>query len=215
MTINYQNLEKINLVLNQHKPAKLLIVSKNQSTNDIIELLEQGYNYFGENRVQEANKKFTQEIRKKYSNLNLNLIGPLQSNKTKQALQTFDTIQSLDRKKIIDEIFKVKMQLNEDDTITENFYLQVNIGLEDQKSGLHPEKVKDMYSYALAKGLNIVGLMCIPPIGRQSDFYFKKMVALKNQINPKILLSMGMSSDYENALVNGSDLIRVGSKIFQ
>ena len=181
MTINYQNLEKINLALNQHKPAKLLIVSKNQNTNDIIELLEQGYNYFGENRVQEANKKFTQEIRKKYSNLNLNLIGPLQSNKTKQALQIFDTIQSLDRKKIIDEIFKFKMQLNENDTITKNFYLQVNIGLERQKSGLHPEKVKDMYDYALAKGLNIAGLMCIPPTGRQPDFYFKKIVNTKKK----------------------------------
>ena len=98
--------------------------------------------------------------------------------------------------------------------ITRDFYIQVNIGNEIQKSGVAPKELKDFYNYAKLKKLNVVGLMCIPPISKLPDSFFTEMVNLKNQINQNLKLSMGMSSDYEVALKRGSDLIRVGSKIF-
>ena len=209
MSINYIELNKILNLLTQYQKSELLIVTKNRDQKDIQSLIQKGHNLFGENKVQEAKKKY--ELIKKDS-IKLHLIGPLQTNKVKDALQLFDVIQTLDRPKLIDEIFNYISRNTK--VITRDFYIQVNIGNEIQKSGVAPEELKDFYNYAKLKKLNVVGLMCIPPISKLPDSFFTEMLNLKNQINQNLKLSMGMSSDYEVALKTGSDLIRVGSKIF-
>ena len=159
--------------------------------------------------MQEAGIKF-EELRPEYSNIDLHLIGPLQTNKVKQAMKIFDTIQTVDREKLVKEISK-----NNSDTVrTKNFYIQINIGNEEQKSGIDPEKSEDFYNFSINQGLNVIGLMCIPPNNENADIYFKKMLDLRNTINPKLLLSMGMSGDYLTALKNQTNLIRIGSKLF-
>ena len=147
MSINYSSLKIINQDLSFYKKAKLLIVTKNQLSQDIRNLLLDGYNLFGENRVQEAQKKFTSELRTEFPNLNLHLIGPLQSNKTKLALNLFHCIQSIDRKKLIDEI--VKETNNQSSILTSEFYIQINIGYEKQKSGVLPKDLFHLYEYQL------------------------------------------------------------------
>lgn len=209
MSINYIELNKILNLLTQYQKSELLIVTKNRDQKDIQSLIQKGHNLFGENKVQEAKKKY--ELIKKDS-IKLHLIGPLQTNKVKDALQLFDVIQTLDRPKLIDEIFNYISRNTK--VITRDFYIQVNIGNEIQKSGVAPKELKDFYNYAKLKKLNVVGLMCIPPISKLPDSFFTEMLNLKNQINQNLKLSMGMSSDYEVALKRGSDLIRVGSKIF-
>lgn len=207
MPINHTNLEEINYNLRSYPIANLLIVTKNKSTNDIQELIDLGYSLFGENKVQEANEKFRNLISQK---LVLHLIGPLQTNKVSKALNIFNCIQSVDRKSLIDEIIK-KKNIN---SRTGEFYIQVNIGSEPQKSGVLTKELFDLYHYALKKQLNVVGLMCIPPKSQKPEFYFEKMLNLKNELNPILKLSMGMSGDYKKALEFQSDIIRVGSLIF-
>ena len=171
--------------------------------------MKDGANLFGENRVQEAKSKFTNDLLK--YNFKLHLIGPLQSNKAEDALTIFDTIQTIDRYKLIDTISKLK----EKKTFkTKSFYIQINIGEEKQKSGVLLNELENLYNYSLEKKLNIVGLMCNPPIDSDANFYFNKMREIKSKLNDKLLLSMGMSNDYLAALECGSNLIRVGSKIF-
>jgi pyridoxal phosphate enzyme (YggS family) len=187
-----------------------LIVSKNQSENDVQELVKRGFKIFGENRVQEANKKFSNL--ENLESIELHLIGPLQTNKVKDALKLFNTIQSVDRIKLIDEILRVSKSLKQ--IKTNSYFIQVNIGSEAQKAGVSLNDVADLYQYAINKGLNIIGFMCIPPIRSSSEIYFKEMNSIKNRINPKLQLSMGMSNDYLDALNYNSNLIRVGSLIF-
>ena len=170
-----------------------------------------GANLFGENRVQEAKSKFTSELYEKY-NYELHLIGPLQSNKTEDALKIFDTIQTIDRRKLVDTISKLKNKIQ---FKTKSFYIQINIGEEEQKSGISPESVKDFYQMSISENLNIIGLMCIPPFEKNSRDYFNKMNEIKESIDTKLKLSMGMSDDYKIALECNSDLIRVGSRIFK
>ena len=209
MTINNKNYSEIKSLLTNYKDTKLLIVSKNRSVTDIESLMKDGANLFGENRVQEAKSKFTNDLLK--YNFKLHLIGPLQSNKAEDALTIFDTIQTIDRYKLIDTISKLK----EKKTFkTKSFYIQINIGEEKQKSGVLLNELENLYNYSLEKNLNIVGLMCIPPIDSDANFYFNKMREIKSKLNDKLLLSMGMSNDYLAALECGSNLIRVGSKIF-
>ena len=210
MTVNYINLKKVLLDLQDYKLAKLLIVTKNQSLNDIRDLMNKGYNIFGENKVQEAKKKF-HEVNNLFK-INLHLIGPLQTNKVKDALHLFNTIQSVDREKLVEEISKV---IKKSDKIkTSSFYIQINIGSEDQKSGIDKFECKDFYQYALAKDLNIEGLMCIPPNTSNTHEYFQEMNEIRKNINPTLKLSMGMSNDYQIALEHQSNLIRIGSFIF-
>ena len=212
MTINKENLAQIVNKLSFFNEAELLIVTKNQSQKDIFDLLNMGYFSFGENRVQEAVSKYTNELRNNFKNLKLHLIGPLQSNKTKIALETFDTIQSIDRKKIVDTISYI---LNTDSIVrAKDFFIQVNIGKEKQKSGIYPEDVNDFYQYCKNKNMNIKGLMCIPPNDLQPEKYFLELKTLREKIDSKLLLSMGMSQDYDIALKFDSNIIRVGSKIF-
>tara|TARA_B100000579_G_scaffold155437_1_gene126460 strand:- start:2033 stop:2668 length:636 start_codon:yes stop_codon:yes gene_type:complete len=211
LPVNKKNLDKISKEVINFKNSNLCIVTKNRSEEDILSLVSSGFEIFGENRVQEAQKKFT-SVMKNNSKIKLHLIGPLQTNKAELALNLFDTIQTVDRLKLVDSIHKV----SKNNTVkTSNFYIQINIGNEDQKSGVNPTDLKRLYDYSLEKNLNISGLMCIPPANEDPIPYFKEMVSLKNEINRDLLLSMGMSSDYLQALQNGSNLIRVGSKIFQ
>ena len=213
MSINYPNLEIINQDLLPHKQTQLLIVSKNQAIEDIRKLLLNGYLLFGENRVQEAKQKFTRKLLDEFPNLNLHLIGPLQSNKTKLALSIFHCIQSLDRKKLIDAIVREKK--NHDLILTKEFYIQINIGHEKQKAGVLPNDLFDLYEYSIKLNLNITGLMCIPPQVANPEIFFEEMENLKQKINKNLKLSMGMSGDYKIALKSNSNLIRIGSKIFK
>ena len=210
MTINHKALNQIEKNLETYPNTKLLIVTKNQSYKDIDDLISKGYRLFGENRVQEAQKK--------YSNLNdrqyeLHLIGPLQTNKVKLALELFDTIQSLDRLKLIHEI--VKQIRNKPNFFrTKSFYIQINIGQENQKSGVDPNQVFEFYNLCKENNLKIEGLMCIPPNYKKPDIYFDKMKEIRDKINENLNLSMGMSSDYEISLNYDSNIVRIGSKIF-
>ena len=210
MTINLKNLSELSHKLKYFNNSKLLIVTKNQEISDIIHLIKMGYKYFGENKVQEAKIKYL-DITQQYK-IKLDLIGPLQTNKVKTALEIFDTIQTIDREKLVDEITKQKKNLN---TIrTKNFYLQINIGEEDQKSGVKLNELNNLYNYSINSGLNIIGLMCIPPNNKTASDYFKKMAEIRYTLNTNLKLSMGMSGDYIDGLKNGSNIIRVGSLIF-
>lgn len=208
MGINYQQLKKIYETLNNFPSAKLQIVTKNRDVNIINDLISGGYKLFGENKVQEANEKF-KDI--ELANLDLHLIGPLQTNKVKLALQLFNTIQTIDREKLVKEIVKLQ---NKSKTKTTNFYIQVNIGEEQQKSGVYPNNLESLYAFCIKNNLNIEGLMCIPPFDGNSEKYFDKLSLLRDKLNHNLKLSMGMSNDYEIALKCGSNLIRIGSKIF-
>ena len=207
MPINIEILEKINEEI-KAKHTKLLIVTKTRTEEEILELVNLGFCNFGENRVQEAEKKFSKiTVNNK---IKLSLIGPLQSNKVKQALKLFDVIQSIDRIKIIDEILKYKNEK----TKTKNFYIQINIGKENQKSGVTPNEFENIYKYCIDKGLNINGIMCIPPQGKDPTPFFSEMKMIRDKIDKNLILSMGMSSDYKTALDYQSNEIRIGSLIF-
>lgn len=210
MSFNKKTYIEVNSLISANYPStKLMIVSKNRSLSSIRQALNDGANLFGENKVQEAELKF-EGLREEFSNIDLHLIGPLQTNKVKQAMRVFDVIQSVDREKLVKEIAKQNLAA----TRTKQFYIQINIGNEDQKSGIDPEKAKDFYNYSISLNLNIVGLMCIPPNNKNPEFFFKKMVKLRDDINSNLLLSMGMSGDFLHALNNQTNIIRIGSKFF-
>jgi pyridoxal phosphate enzyme (YggS family) len=209
LEIKYDELKKVKTNVGEYPNASLLLVTKNRPQSLIKLLIENGHFLFGENRVQEAKEKFSNLDQ---NNIELHLIGPLQTNKVKSALSIFDTIQSIDRPKLVKEISK---QIDSSDKIkTKNYYIQVNIGEEPQKAGTSINETRDFYQYAISENLEISGLMCIPPFEEKPHSYFKKMIELRDYINPKLKLSMGMSNDYEVALSYQSDLVRVGSRIF-
>ena len=211
MSINLENLFSIKENLKLFPKTKLLIVTKNQDLEDISALISEGYRLFGENRVQEALRKYSKI--KTYNDLELHLIGPLQRNKVKQALKIFDTIQSIDRFSLVDEISKQINNLS--DLRTRDFYIQVNIGEEEQKSGISKKETQELYSYTIEKKVSVSGLMCIPPNTSDPSDYFKEMLDLRNKINKNLKLSMGMSGDYKIALNFKTDIVRIGSLIFQ
>jgi pyridoxal phosphate enzyme (YggS family) len=214
VSINLNTYREIlsNIHIYQQK-TDLLVVSKNRSLNDILPcILEEKHKLFGENRIQEAQKKFTPEIILKF-NINLHLIGPLQTNKVDTALRLFNTIQTVDRPRLVDEIYK-SIQKQKFPIVTKNFFLQVNIGDEPQKSGISVDQLSELYDKCLKFNLNITGLMCIPPANVLSDPYFEKMLILRDGLNPALKLSMGMSGDYEAALKFNSDIVRIGSLLF-
>tara|TARA_B100001057_G_scaffold428599_1_gene454191 strand:- start:494 stop:1123 length:630 start_codon:yes stop_codon:yes gene_type:complete len=208
MGINYNQLEEINEYLKNFPSAKLQIVTKNRDTEVIKDLIDKGYRIFGENKVQEANEKYKNL---ELEDLDLHLIGPLQTNKVRPALELFNAIQSIDREKLVKEIIKVQ---NKFKTKTSNFFIQVNIGGEEQKSGVSPEDLEYLYDFCIQNSLNISGLMCIPPFDKYAKNYFDKLRSLRDKLNPNLKLSMGMSDDYKISLECGSNLIRVGSRIF-
>ena len=207
MTINLKKLSEINNKI-KDKNTKLLIVTKTRPLEEILQLINLGFCNFGENRVQEAQQKFANIPSR--MDISVSLIGPLQSNKVKQALKLFDVIQSLDRIKIVDEILKYKNENSK----TKNFYIQINIGKEDQKSGVMPNDFEDFYKYCIDKCLKINGIMCIPPEGKDPAPFFSEMKMIRDRIDKNLILSMGMSLDYEIALDHQSNEIRIGSLIF-
>jgi len=189
-----------------------MAVTKSRPVEDVLELIKIGHNLFGENRVQEAEKKF--KFLRDSDKFELHLIGPLQSNKVELALSTFDCIQSLDRKKIVDSIVKFK-NTNSGKILTQNFFIQINIGEEIQKSGVSLKNLENFYKYCLECHLLIKGLMCIPPNNENPKKYFQQMNEIKNSIDSNLSLSMGMSEDYQLAIQQGSNMIRVGSLLFE
>ena len=192
-----------------HKPLpKVIAVSKTFKLEKILPLIDHGHLDFGENKVQEAIEKWT-KIKEERPDLKLHLIGGLQTNKVKFALRIFDYIHSLDSKKLAKKIADEQIKQNK----KIKFFIQVNIGEEDQKNGVSSEDLFELYNYCKQLDLNIVGLMCIPPINKSSENYFKKMKILKEKLELEHL-SMGMSSDYLKAIEFSSSFLRIGSNIF-
>ena len=212
MFIKFEELKNIDNKLLSYPKAKLLIVTKNRPKNLVLDLIKMGYDSFGENRVQEAFDKY-HDIQN--DNISLHLIGPLQSNKTKTALDLFATIQTVDRPKLILEISKLLKNLSKTQIKTKEFYIQVNIGREIQKSGVFPNNIEKLYDLCIKNNLIISGLMCIPPKDKDPKIYFNEMIDLRDKVNPLLKLSMGMSEDYEIALDHQSNCVRIGSRIFK
>lgn len=208
--INKKNLDSINNNIKLLSPkSKLIVVTKNQSKDDIQTLINLGYRNFAENRVQEAKSKYTNLNLP--NELSLDLIGPLQTNKVQDALELFDTIQTIDRKKLVDEIHKNILKKK---TIkTKNFFIQINIGDEPQKSGVNLDNFDNFYNFCLTSNLKISGIMCIPPFGQASSKYFQQMKDITSNYK-ELKLSMGMSNDYVLALKFNTNYIRIGSLIF-
>ena len=198
---------KLNSSNNKSSP-KIIAVSKTFSIDKIKPLIESGHLDFGENKVQEAVDKWSQV--KLYKNdIKLHLIGKLQTNKVKFAVKIFDYIHSVDSeklaKKIADELKK--------NTKKVQIFIQVNIGNENQKSGIKVDKLNDFYNYCIDLNLDVIGLMCIPPVNEDPVGYFIEMQSLNNKLNLN-QLSMGMSADYLKAAEYSSTFLRIGSSIF-
>ena len=194
--------------LNKFKLPKIIAVSKTFKLKNILPLIEYGHEDFGENKVQEAIDKWT-EIKETKKNINLHLIGKLQSNKVKFAIKLFDFIHSVDNKKLMKKISDEQKKLNKKIQV----FLQVNIGNEPQKSGIEEDNIQDFINYSEELNLNLLGLMCIPPADKDPIIFFEKMNTLNKKFGFKEL-SMGMSSDYLKAVENFSTYLRIGSSIF-
>ena len=210
-----QNLVNIKAEINSnlsnqknHKIPKIIAVSKTFGMDKILPLIKYGHLDFGENKVQEAIEKWT-DIKLNNNDIKLHLIGGLQTNKVKLAVKLFDYIHSVDNqklaKKISDEQQKQKKKVR--------VFIQVNIGNEDQKFGVDKLLVPELCNYCKTLDLEVVGLMCIPPLNEPSEIYFKEMSELNKELNFKEL-SMGMSSDYLDAIKNSATYVRIVSNIF-
>ena len=185
----------------------IIAVSKTFKIDHILPLVEYGHRHFGENKVQEALEKWTEV--KSHTNVNLHLIGKLQTNKVKFAVKIFDFIHSLDNEKLAKKLSDEQKKQNKKPKI----FIQVNLGDEDQKSGISKDKLKEFYDFSINLDLDIIGLMCIPPFNENPSKYFSKMDELNQLINLDEL-SMGMSSDYLKALDYNATYLRIGSNIF-
>ena len=194
--------------LNINNNPKIIAVSKTFKIDNILPLIEHGHINFGENKVQETVEKWT-EIKKTNSKIKLHMIGKLQTNKVKFAVQIFDYIHSVDSKKLAEKIAEEQNKQNK----KLKLFIQVNIGGEDQKSGISVNQIEDLIIFSKKLNLNIIGLMCIPPIDEEPDKYFKKIKILNKKFNLSEI-SMGMSSDYLKAVENSSTYLRIGSSIF-
>ena len=201
--------KKLSSLSRNRSDIDLIAVSKKQSKEKIIQLLECGHRSFGENQIQEIESKWPL-IKEKFPDVNLSFIGSIQSRKVKKICELCDVIHSVDREKIVKLISELKFQgIN-----IPKLFLQVNIGLESQKSGVHPNDVKEFIEMSLKKyHISFEGLMCLPPEGKDPKEYFDqlKTLSLSNNLEK---LSMGMSDDYLSALESGATHIRVGSSIF-
>ena len=194
--------------LNINSNPKIVAVSKTFKIDKILPLIEHGHIDYGENKVQEAVEKWT-EIKKINSKVKLHMIGKLQTNKVKFAVQIFDYIHSVDSEKLAKKIADEQNKINKKIKI----FLQVNIGNENQKSGINKNDVTKLASYCKEVGLDLIGLMCIPPTDIDPERYFKEMNQLNKTLN-LIELSMGMSSDFLKATKYFSTYVRIGSSIF-
>ena len=207
-----ERFEKIKSKISSLKPIKpvdIIAVSKTFDLNYIKPLISHGHLHFGENKVQEAKSKWT-ELKKEKQNLKLHMIGKLQSNKAKDAVELFDYIHSVDNQKLADALAKHQMNLNKN----LKYFIQVNIGNEIQKSGIPVSELDPFYNYCVNDiNLEVIGLMVIPPLNQNAEMYFKSL----NELNKSLALenlSMGMSADYIDAINNGATYVRIGSSIF-
>ena len=202
---------KINDIVNKKQlkiDPKIIVVTKTFPLNNIKPLLENGHAHYGENKLQEAEKKWT-GVKKQYKNLQLHMIGKLQSNKAKKAVALFDYIHSLDNERLALKIAHYQKEIGKNVKL----FIQVNLADENQKTGLSLKQLNNFYSYCTKElFLNIIGLMCLPPIDSNSEEYFTllKRNAVKLGLNE---LSMGLSSDFEQAILNGSTFLRLGTVI--
>jgi len=188
--------------------TRLVAVSKVQPLDRVVAVLEQGHRLFGENKVQEAAGKWP-ALREKYPGVELHLIGPLQTNKARQAMELFDAIETVDRPKLARTIARLKDELGH----CPKLYVQVNTGEEEQKAGVLPGEADAFIAECRDLGLEISGLMCIPPVDEEPALHFALLakIAARNGIKE---LSMGMSSDFETAIAQGATTVRVGSGVF-
>ena len=207
-----KNLENINrelkLEIKENSLPIIIAVSKTFPDSEIVPLIQYGHNHFGENKVQEALNKWT-NLKAKYPSVKLHLIGKLQTNKVKFAINLFDFIHSVDNEKLAKKISEEQKKQNK----KVKLFIQVNIGDEDQKSGVSKKGLKNLYDYCKNLELEVMGLMCIPPMEKDANFYFKEMKKMNDELKLKDL-SMGMTSDYIDAAKNSATYLRIGSKIF-
>jgi len=207
-----QRFEKIKSNIKILKPSKkinIVAISKTFDLNHIKPLIDYGHNHFGENKVQEAVAKWT-DLKKNMKNLNLHMVGKLQSNKAKNAVEIFDYIHSLDNQKLADVLSKSQKNSNR----YLKYFIQVNIGNELQKSGIHINDLESFYNYCTReKKLDVIGLMVIPPNDDNTKKYFQSVSNLNSSLGLKEL-SMGMSSDYLEAINQNATFVRIGSSIF-
>ena len=192
----------------KHRIPKIIAVSKTFELDHILPLINHGHIDYGENKVQEAIEKWT-DIKIKNNKIKLHLVGKLQTNKVKFALKLFDFIHSLDSEKLAKKIAEEQIKQN----LKPKIFIQINIGNEPQKSGILKENLTEFYNFSKKLGLDIVGTMCLPPFEEDSSKYFSEMNKLNQKLNLNEI-SMGMSSDYLNAIEFKSTYLRIGSNIF-
>ena len=193
---------------NKDRIPKIIAVSKTFTMLDIIPLIKHGHVNFGENKIQEAMDKWS-SIKNEDTNIKLHMIGKLQTNKVKVAVRLFDFIHSVDSEKLAKKIAEEQAKIKRNVKI----FIQVNIGNEIQKSGIDQSAIQNLILFCKDLGLDVIGLMCIPPANFDPTDYFKKMNEINNSIDLNEL-SMGMSSDYLEAARNNSTYLRIGSSIF-
>lgn len=207
--IEIENKIKLNLTnLNISNLPKIIAVSKNFKLDNISPLIDHGHTNFGENKVQEATDKWT-DVKSKNNKIQLHMIGKLQTNKVKLAVKLFDYIHSVDSEKLAKKISEEQIKVDKKIKI----FIQVNIGNEDQKSGVNKDNLSNLVSCCKINNLDILGLMCIPPLNNDSSDYFREMQNLNKKFGFSEL-SMGMSSDYLKASENLATYLRIGSNIF-
>ena len=206
------NFEKIKQEIKDNSPnneIEVIAVSKTFSMEHIMPLVEYGHKHFGENKVQEAEKKW-KELKKTINNLSLHMIGRLQSNKAKKAVELFDFIHSLDSEKLAKELSK--RQKEKDRNL--GYFIQINLGSEEQKGGIEISELKKFNDYCVNElNLSVLGLMAIPPNDNNPEKHFKRISELNKQLNFRYL-SIGMSNDYLKAINCGASHVRIGSSIF-
>ena len=193
---------------NIQSSPEVIAVSKTFGIDKVMPLIEYGHEHFGENKVQEAISKW-EKTKKEKRNLKLHLIGKLQTNKVKYAVKIFDYIHSLDNEKLAKKIADEQQKQD----VKPKIFIQINVGQESQKSGIMKENLVEFYNFSKSLGLNIIGTMCIPPFDEDSSIFFPEMHELNQKINLSEL-SMGMSSDYLDAIKFKSTFLRIGSSIF-
>jgi len=214
----HKNIEKLKFIKNKineiiiEKQLKtkpqIIVVTKTFPIESILPFIKDGHVHYGENKIQEAEKKWGQ-IKQNNKNLCLHMVGKLQSNKAKKAVDLFDYIHSLDNEKLALKISQCQKELKKNVKL----FIQLNIAGENQKSGIAKNNLKNFYNYCVNDlSLNIIGLMCLPPMDDKSDKYFKLLKKYSDDLNLKEL-SMGMSSDFNNAVINGSTFLRLGTII--
>ena len=215
----HESVQKLNLVKNKVKEIvdkkqlktepQIIAVTKTFSLNRITPLLDIGHIHFGENKIQEAESKW-HDVKKKYKNVQLHMLGKLQSNKAKKAVKLFDYIHSLDNIKLANKLCEYEKELGKKIKI----FIQVNLAKENHKSGILLKDLNSFYCYCTKNlSLNIIGLMCLPPINSDSNKYFLILKKYSEKLNVTNL-SMGMSADYEQAILNGATFLRLGTAIF-